>query len=326
MESAIPAQLQTTRTTSTSRPVDFEPPVPAYVGRFSANTTGVSVAYFGFQSSLAQRDTLLALMKTPQGPLRIESGRDGDSEIVAAYWETHDGFATWFHSTDVQSWWHTIEDAVWLEAFAPSIDRFETLQSHQGEGVGILGMAEKMSEPIIEHNYWGGSRDRLAISQTDLVMSTGTLQRSEPTPGRVTVTGHGNLAVIRSGQDWSGTSGEERELYLNTVEPNLRAGMAYLASDGKDIGCYECRYVRDDASETSYGYAIFRDLADLESWAKSHETHLAIFGTFLQVAEQLGGNITLKLYHEVAVVNAEACVFEYINCRPNTGLLGAVPV
>ena len=324
MESAIPAQLQTTRTTSTSRPDGFVPPVPAFVARFSATTTGVSVAYFGFQGSLAQPDALLSLMKSPQGPLRIESGRDGDSEIVAAYWATHDGFATWFRGTEVQSWWLTIEDAVWLEAFAPSIDRFETLQSHQGEGVGILGMAEKMSEPIIEHNYWGGSRDRLPISQTDLLTATGTLKRIELAPGRVKVTGHGNLAVIRSGQDWSGTNGEERELYLDTVEPNLRAGMTYLAADGKDIGCYECRYVRDEASETSYGYAIFRDLADLEAWAKSHETHLAIFGTFLQVAEQLAGNITLKLYHEVAVVDAEACHFEYVNCRPETGLLGAV--
>lgn len=338
MESAIPAHLQTERTVPTPRPDGFVPPVPAFVGRLSPETTGVSVAYIGLRGASAISSTeVLALLGGEHGPLRVETGVDVDADemphlILAGYWNSPDGFRAWFDSAAVAAWWarcDALPDGVWLEAYMPHIDRFETLQSHQGEGVGILALSEKISEPILEHNYWGGSRDRIPAGQTDLMEHTGTLVAHRISDSRVRVEGHGNIAVIRSGQDWSATEGEERDLYLNTVEPTLRSGMTYLRDEGLPIGCYECRYVRGNNTagkpeETSYGYAVFRDLADLEAWAKSHDTHQKIFGTFLQVAGQLGGNIQLKLYHEVAVIDADASYFEYVNCPSNTGLLAAI--
>jgi aldoxime dehydratase len=87
--------------------------------------------------------------------------------------------------------------------------------------------------------------------------------------GRVTVRGHDNVCLIRSGQDWAETEGEERTLYLKEIEPTLRAGMDFLHSSGAEVGCYSNRYVRfidgDGAPlEKSFGLGHWRSLDMLE--------------------------------------------------------------
>jgi aldoxime dehydratase len=86
-----------------------------------------------------------------------------------------------------------------------------------------------VSSEILEHGYWGSMRDRIPLSQTDTMASTGDLSVRDDGNGRVTVHGHENLAVIRSGQDWTDTQGEERRVYLEDIEPTLRAGMDFYA-------------------------------------------------------------------------------------------------
>lgn len=59
-------------------------------------------------------------------------------------------------------------------------------------------------------------------------------------------------------------------------------------------------------------------LADMERWAESHPTHLKIFMTFVELAQNVP---SLRLHHEVSVLDAAAQTYEYINCHPGTGLM-----
>ena len=140
------------------------------------------------------------------------------------------------------------------------------------------------------------------------------------------VQGPDNVALIRSGQDWGETDGEERHLYLRSIEPVLGAGMDFLEQKGESVGCHYNRYMQHidregDPIEKSFGLSLWRTLEHMERWSESHSTHLAIFGTFMQVVQQMNFQLKLRLYHEVSVIKAEEQHFEYINCHPKTGFL-----
>ena len=147
---------------------------------------------------------------------------------------------------------------------------------------------------------------------------------------RQVVRGQDNLCLIRSGQDWSDTDGGERRMYLDEVEPVLRAGMDFLRDDGRTVGCYANRYMRviDDRGapvDKSFGMSWWRSLADLDRWAKDHPTHKAIFGQAMKYLSTMGPAARLRLYHEVTVAAADDQHFEYLGCHPGTGLLRALP-
>jgi aldoxime dehydratase len=185
-------------------------------------------------------------------------------------------------------------------------------------------------EDIQEHGYWGSMRERLALAQTDPLCASGTLLASNASAhnGRVRIGGHRNMAIIRSGQEWTDTRGSERALYIERMEPTLRAGMDFLRDHGGEIGCYFNRYMRhvDRAGrplEKSFGLSYWRSLADMENWAEFHPTHVAIFGTFMQIVQQLQFDLSLRLYHEVSVVLEDEQQYEYVNCHAATGLMRA---
>ena len=144
----------------------------------------------------------------------------------------------------------------------------------------------------------------------------------------VTVRGHEQLCLIRSCQDWSDTEADQRRMYLEDVEPVLRAGMDFLRDDGRAIGCFANRYAVVETAEgrpteKSYGMSWWRSLAALERWAESHPTHVAIFGAAMKYLSTLGPAAKLKLYHEVTVARADEQLFEYLGCHDRTGLLRA---
>ncbi len=146
---------------------------------------------------------------------------------------------------------------------------------------------------------------------------------------RVRIRPSGNLAFIRSGQDWSATEGKERDFYLQEVEPVLREGMDFLRDQGQSIGCYANRYMRDldsalNPTEKSFGISFWKSLEHMERWSESHPTHVAIFGTFMKMVQAMNFNLQLRLYHEVVVVKADEQQFDYVNCHPKTGLLRAI--
>lgn len=104
--------------------------------------------------------------------------------------------------------------------------------------------------------------------------------------------------------------------------------MDFLRDHGEEVGCYSCRFmdVLDPVTakadkDRTFGLAYFDDLASLERWCKEHPTHLAIFGGFFQYAGKLKGNVTLRVFHEVMVLEPEQQHFEYVACHSGTGML-----
>jgi aldoxime dehydratase len=169
----------------------------------------------------------------------------------------------------------------------------------------------------------------MPLAQTDRLAAAGELSaETDQATGLVTVRPHGNLCLIRSGQQWTETDGDERRMYLEEVEPALCAGMDFLRDDGLTVGCYANRYLRvttDDGTVTdkSFGMSWWRTLEDLETWSESHPTHVAIFRAALKYLSTMGADARLRLYHEVTVTEAEQQRFRYLGCHDRTGMLRA---
>ena len=337
MESAIPGHLRCPRSRERRVPDDYVPPYPSFVARHPASVKRVVMAYFGVQAqgdaaafAAALRD-LATAFEASAGPAHWDRARytdeaGHDTVVSAAYWDDPARFETWF-ADHGRAWTRVARAGVgtFTELLQPEVERYETLFSAPDRAEGIATLADGMSGLVMEHAYWGGARDRLPASQTDALVPMGQ-PLVQHDGARVTVRGHENLCLIRSGQDWGDTAAEEREMYVRDVEPVLHAGMDFLRDQGLPIGCYANRYLhvegRDGApTEKSYGMSWWKSLAALERWAEAHPTHLAIFGAAMQYLSKLGPAAQLKLYHEVTVARAQEQFFEYLNCHDKTGLL-----
>jgi aldoxime dehydratase len=349
MESAIPKQLVCPRTQARRIADDFVPLYPAWSARLPNIEAVTVMAYFGIQfRDESQRSIALARLSEVDGLLSLNHGstyRDYahyvdqagfHNFLTIAYWQDDKTYQAWQLNTAVSEWWqdkasHAGGLGFFREVFTPSSDRFEVLYSSpdQKEGVGAaLGI--RSAEDVQEHSYWGSARDRLAIAQTDLLVQSGALSAAAGSSSKVIrIIGHENLALIRSGQDWTDTKGKERSLYLDGSEPILREAMNFLRDEGQSIGCYVNRYltcidVNGKAIEKSFGLSCWRSLGDMEAWAEHHPTHVRIFGNFMQTVQALEGQLDLGLYHEVSVLKAGQQFYEYMNCHEKTGLLGSV--
>jgi hypothetical protein len=351
LSSAIPDHLQCPRAQPSRLPnTEFQPPYPAYSIRFPRDISQLVIAIIGAQHKARSDNAtetpistlsgfLTAPTASPPSFFEFASVTDnkGFHNITAlAYWPNKPAYETWASESGFQTWWRslqpeTLQNGWFLEVFFPTTDRFETLLNTESNLEGSAHMGQSMSGPVQEHGYWGSMRDRLPLSQTDaLVGSKGdSIKLSTNTSGRVIVPGKKNLAVIRSGQDWSATMPEERKLYLETMHPVLTRGMDFLRDHGEEVGCYSCRFMeivdaktgKPEGIDRTFGLAYFDELASLEAWSREHPTHLAIFGGFHKYAKALGNQVTLRVFHEVAVLDEDQQFFEYIGCHDKTGML-----
>lgn len=344
MESSIAKHLVCPRTRTRRIDDDYTPLYPAWSARTAPAVSEVVMGYFGVQSAEAGTtgrtdaafQDVVARFAGPHGPGHVDYARFVDgagayNRLAIAYWDSPERWRGWEASAEVSGWWESEErlrDGVgyFREILRPRMEQFETAYSTPDhlEGVGVV--MGGVSDVIQEHGYWGSMRDRIPLSQTDSLSPSGDLSRPARSDGRVVVVGHKNIAVIRSGQDWTDAIGDERRVYLADIEPTLRAGMEFLRDQGQAIGCYSNRYAEITDTEgrpvdKSFGVSHWRSLADMERWAESHPTHLNIFITFVQLAQNVP---SLRLYHEVSVFDASAQHYEYINCHPGTGLMGGV--
>jgi aldoxime dehydratase len=322
-------------------PENWEPPVPAWRCTF-AQAKGIIVGHFGSQSDRDGPTALDAWL------IRHQSGQDAPSRVDRAsyrddlgnygrlalcYWHDRASFDRWF--SDAAGWW--ADDArlnegvgYFREVYDIPVERFETIwSSPSAHAIGVRDFLA-VEGPMREHAYWGAARDRLAVSDfDDLVSPLGAelaLSDADTLGRRVTVTPPENLCVIRSGQDWSRCNEAEMASYFASVEPALRAGMEFLASHRDETGCIDCRFAQelDADGETiaqTFGLAQFLTLGHLEDWSKSHDTHLAIFNSFMAMVAAHDFDVSLHLYHELFVTSRENPAFEYINCHNRTGLL-----
>lgn len=346
IESSIAPHLRCPRTRTRRVSDTFRPPYDCWSARADLSVEQVTMAYYGVQSkgdalkgkACAAFRQLIDTFKLPDGPghhdLVHQVDGDGyDNMIAIAYWTNPAMYKRWNDSPAIAGWWNSDdrlkEDIGYFrEILSPRMEQFETIYgAKELEGVGVV-MGSMSSDPIVEHGYWGSMRERFPLSQTDTMDPEGAVELKQGQPkqgGRVAMRGHKNLAVIRSGEDWSNAEGEERRTWFEEIQPVLLDGMNYLRDDGLQVGCYCNRYVyhmdeNGNLLDKGFGYSLWRSLAHLEQWAESHPTHLQIFGTFLRLVEKLPN---LKLYHEVSVFDADAQHYEYINCHPNTGLMRA---
>jgi aldoxime dehydratase len=314
----------------------YTPPYPSFVARMAPGVRQVVMAYFGLQSSgqppAAALDVLDAAFAAADGPghrdRAVQTTPDGTTDILSiAYWDDPVAYDRW--SAAHREPWLCAGDGCgrWAEVLRPTVEDHETLFSSLGRPEGVAALAPVWSGEVAEHAYWGGMRDRIPLSRTDPLAPAGT-PAVERAGDRVRIRPHGGICLIRSGQDWTDTDDAERELYLNDVEPVLRAGMDFLRDEGREVGCYSNRHltVVEDGRpvERTFGLGWWRCLADLERWAESHPTHVAIFGAAMRYLSTLGPAARLRLYHEVSVVPEGEALFEYVGCRPGTGLLGAL--
>ncbi|MFJ7316560.1 phenylacetaldoxime dehydratase family protein [Pseudomonas sp. NPDC098747] len=329
-------------------PNGWVPPVPAW-SALAPHDGQLIVAYYGVQSAHGAdarevgefRDWLLDALRHAGDAVHSEYAAYTDAQgyhtwLCISYWLDEARHAHWEASLVHQDYW--LSDVrlsssvgVFREILTIPADRFEALQSDTQERVGAAHVCPVLHGPIREHNYWGVTRDRIAASGYDQMASDsagltfdalegGTLGR------RVRVQIPSNLAVIRSGQAYGDLQGQEKDIYFGEIEPALRAGMDFLSDHPLETGCFSCRLLREtDASglplSRSFGLAHFTSLSHLEDWARNHPTHLRIFNSFVAMATKLGGDLKLRLWHEVAVLPAHGQIFEYINCHPDTGLL-----
>ncbi|ORL08272.1 phenylacetaldoxime dehydratase family protein [Prescottella equi] len=344
MESAIDQHLTCPRTISRRVPDDYQPPFPMWVARADNTVEQVTMGYLGVQftgdekrhDALTAIRTIVSSFATADGPPHHDvthhvDNQGYDNYMVVGYWRDPAQFCRWLRSPDVTDWWES-EDRLtdglghFREIISPRTDQFETLYAFRDRLPGVGAVMDGVSGDINEHGYWGSMRERFPLSQTDWMQASGDLRIVSGDPaqgGRVLVTGHDNIALIRSGQDWREAGDKERDLYLEEILPTLQSGMDFLRDHGQAVGCYSNRFVRNvdldgNLLDESYNIGHWQSLDKLERWAESHPTHLRIFTTFFKVATELD---KLRLYHEVSVSDRADQVFEYVNCHPATGML-----
>ncbi|KAJ4357984.1 uncharacterized protein N0V89_002561 [Didymosphaeria variabile] len=348
LDTAIPQHLRCPRSQPTNTPPGWVPPVPAYTARFSDNTTEIVIAVYGVQAQTLPTSPLAPVIafverKDPHAPHFWDMASAIDSQnyemqTLISYWNSNEEYNKWLISSGFEKWWTSLkpgsEKVGWFkEVFFPPIDRFETVFSDKEVPEGCAHMRQGMSGQILEHVYWGSARDRLPAAQTEALDGEGSRAPSndderDSINQRIKIKGQKNLCVIRSGQDWSATRPEERNLYLKTMHPVLEKGMYFLRDEGEEVGCIENRMMSvidpktlSAATDKTFGLGFFDSLGSLEKWSKMHKTHLAIFNRFLQYTKELNNDYTLRLHHEIMVLEPEQQDFEYIGCHSKTGLL-----
>lgn len=327
---------------SSAMPEGWEPPVPAWSSR--PESKSVVALYLGAQAeereaALEGLGQISRLIATERGAFHVDCalheplGRPVDA-LAIAYFHDEDAFADWADRSGFSDWW--LDDArlsercgYWQERLVLPAQRIEALHSSPTPDGHSHGGA--LTGPIREHAYWGGMRDRLPVSRENwLKASVDALpaRRSQASERRrIVIQAPENLCVIRSGQDLADADAEEIALYDSVVRPNLVDGMRYLAENGAETGCCDARYATEIGPDgrklpRTFGHCIFLSLGHLEDWAKSHATHLSIFGSFFKLLKMRENRINLRLWHEVAVLPTGGQHFEYLNCHPATGLLG----
>ncbi|CAO2652919.1 Nn.00g023300.m01.CDS01 [Neocucurbitaria sp. VM-36] len=360
LECAIPEHLRKERTCPMSTPINYQPPFPSYCARFPTQMKDLVMAIIGAQyASLSDSDDAgISAIKTfitsaPEGirpsfseVASVTDKRGAYNIALLAYWPNTEAYESWEVASGFKTWWQSPERESeghgWFqEILRPTVERFETVFSNNENPEGAANMQESISGEMQEHGYWGSMRDRLAVAQDDKLEGeksdavNSIVSRVDSVDGttskRVHVPGKKNLCVIRSGQDWSDTLPAERKLYLETMHPVLIEGMNFLRDQGREIGCYANNLwdvvdtkTHEANLERTFGLGFFDDLKSLESWSKSHQTHINIFGGFLKYAKKLNNVLSLRLFHEIYVLEASQQYFEYIGCHEETGMLNSL--
>jgi len=275
--------------------------------------------------------------------------------IWVCYWSDPAHHTHALSTLDLRTLHHTLDTSIrpsiglWHETFATSTQRLETNYS----GLDYLpGLAKLSGTTTASHDlstYWGAARDRIPDSAHDLFprpAPAAAVRQSPPHPLpqglgqhlKGTNRGIANMVHIRSGQYWQNCGQRETDAYETKLEPSLRAGMQYLSGNKAKTGTLCMRYMQNEHvairngdgdggrvdRKESCGAGFLTNLEDLESWAKSHKSHVKIWSGAMAHYKAFGEERKFRTWHEVCVVKAGDATFEYVNCLPSTGVIESV--
>jgi hypothetical protein len=338
------------------KPKHHRPPVPRWTLSLPDNVGEVFTTYIGVQKHHDDEAAIEAKsqaissvqrwLSASDGPTSFESftmidGNDAsDSTIWVCYWtdsaklqRSRETFSLLsIHSSLSRE--GQIAIGLWQESFTTAVSRLETNYSGLDYLPGLAGLPEASTEEHSLTAYWGAARDRIPDSAADLFARAVDMQHPESPPKglgeRLFGTSPANMVHIRSGQFWETCEEEEAESYEQNLEPTLRAGLRFLNDFPEKTGAMGVRYLRNaDVSAGSGGYerketcgaGFFANLEDLESWAKSHPSHLKIYRGALDHYKTFGSTRLFRTWHEVSVIRKGDANVEYINCTPGTEVI-----
>lgn len=340
-------------------PVNHVPACTAWTAVFPKSMTHLIYLQFGFQviqganpqqnpvswtdpfptdRPHVQLNKMRSWFSLPNAPCHLDCGVYDDPEgnrnwVFFAYWEDYETYQRWTAQPEVAQLWSTPKldgsFGYWRELSIIPTNHIETIQQADRDHGCMHFLQREVTEV---HDYWGAARDRIpAAAMGDFASPLGhTLpnpQMQETRGYQIKVTAPANVCHVRSAQDLIMTGAEQRETYLQKVEPSLRRGMEYILTNPVETGCISCRYIREvtlsgEPLDKTCGTLFFLSLAHLEHWAESHPTHRAIYGMFNQMIEHHSQEeLELALWHETSVLPKGHVQAEYVNCSPMTGFL-----
>jgi phenylacetaldoxime dehydratase/aldoxime dehydratase len=318
------------------------PRFTAYSAQFPRTTSAFVFAQYGCQAPtrVAAGDAaavLRGLFAEADGPILVDRGSfvdtAGEHNVVwLAYWQDPEAHRRWLASDQVRTRWDGLprEGPVgyWAEACVIPVDHAETLHTHRPEDYATSGLVQAVEvRETATHDYWGAARDRIPASAESALapeMAVYAPRLTDTRGRRLSVEVPGNVALIRTAQDWSAST-LYRETYLRDVKPVKDRGVDFLARHA-DSGCIAARNIDEEtadgtALDRACTIAWFASLEHLMTWCKSHRTHLDIYASFFQMVGGGEGPLDVAFWHEVSVLPAGAVTAEYVNCHPATGFL-----
>jgi Haem-containing dehydratase len=342
-----------------TQPKNWVPPVPRWQLKLPEEVEIIYTTYVGVQQHNSRSDPatdaawncaieeIELWLKKPShapaavDPFTVQEGFDiPGSRIWVAYWTDKRPWDDAMLELNLSEIFHHLpldnraSIGLWTETFTTPVERLETNYAnlHHRPGLGSLPNTERTEHTLSA--YWGAARDRMPASAYDLYSppSESSLKPPENVPWglgqRLKGSSYDNIVHIRSGQIWTQCLEAEATAYETTLEPVLMEGMRYLWSNPTDTGTVGLRFLRNVDPEKGYeemketcGAGFFRNLEDLEKWAKRHKSHLAIFNGAHKHAKDWGADRKFMTWHEVSVLKKGEARWEYVNCAPETGVI-----
>jgi aldoxime dehydratase len=317
------------------RPEGHKPPIPRY-SAVLPDATKVAVLFLGVQSTSMEAARKLANDLPTDGddaPVYADFAAFRDQQgflnrIVALYWLDAHAYARWQESPRVAAWrakaTRTPSTGFWWEPVVVDASRMETIAFREYRR-GFSGCPHTELATTLCSGYWGAARDRIPAAAYDLFEATSDAA-GHGTATHAIIQPPKNLAVIRSGVSWKDCDGEQLKDYQEHIKPKLDAGMDFLRDHPRETGCFSLRQVECVDSNgaqlgEAYSLGAFVSIGHLESWAKDHPTHLAIYTRAMAARQKYQDKLQLRTYNEIFIVDTDNPPFEYVNCHAQTGLL-----
>ncbi|KAI9150518.1 Phenylacetaldoxime dehydratase [Paramyrothecium foliicola] len=342
------------------KPEGHEPPVPKWSLTFPEGTSHIYTTYVGVQrrsKGEAATDTRakavgeIEAWLSKNGNLAseffiMEDGGDKEETLVwVCYWLDEKPYLESNQSLNLPGIFSGLPQqsrasiGMWRESFITPLPRLETNYG----GIDYLpGLGRISGTSTVEHNlstYWGAARDRISSSAYDLFEQdpAAIVYPASPPDGlgqHLVGTNYNNLVHIRSGQFWETCSPEEALAYEQDLEPTLIEGMRYLWENPRDTGAMAVRYLRnqDEVSSSkprkkeTCGASFFNSMDNMEEWAKTHPSHLAIWNGAMNHYKKFKEKRLMRTWHEVSVLQEGDASFEYVNCSSRTGVIPTIPL